>query len=120
MRFCAAENGFNLSRLYLVARYHTSPEGHVHETLSRRFPQLLMKMTKCGRWRNAVSILFIYLFKKKGKGNLKFIKVLISVNHLEHIEAELLLERFCNSLSLRVDSETTTGCRRIIFCQSSM
>lgn len=67
--FCAAENGFNLSKLYLVARYHTSPEGHVHETLSRRFPQLLMKMTKCGRWRNAVSILFIYLKKKKGKGN---------------------------------------------------
>lgn len=41
--------------LYLVARDHTSPEGCVHKTLPCRLLQLLVEMTECGGWRNAVS-----------------------------------------------------------------
>lgn len=42
--------------LYLIARNHTSPESCVHKTLPCRLLQLRVKISKCGSWRDAVSV----------------------------------------------------------------
>lgn len=42
--------------LHLIARNHASPERCVHKTLSCCLLLLLTKMTKCGGWRDAISV----------------------------------------------------------------
>lgn len=44
------------SEQHLIAKNHASPEDCVHKTLSRHLLLLLTKITKCGGWRDAISV----------------------------------------------------------------